>query len=98
MQHNLRTVAGYYKRIRMARLGELLGLSVDQAERQIADLVTSGYLYARIDRPAGVVVFDKRSPPEETLSNWASDMGSMLSLLERTCHLTTKEMILHKVA
>jgi len=52
---------------------------------------------AKIDRPAGLVTFAPKVSPEETLSAWSSDLGSLLSLVERTCHLINKENMLHKV-
>lgn len=36
MQHNIRTVSGYYKQIYTRRLAELLGLDEAQAERSVA--------------------------------------------------------------
>lgn len=36
VQHNIRTVAGYYKQIYTKRLAELLGLDEAQAERNVA--------------------------------------------------------------
>uniref|UniRef100_A0A7S2RAT1 PCI domain-containing protein n=1 Tax=Rhizochromulina marina TaxID=1034831 RepID=A0A7S2RAT1_9STRA len=96
-QHNMRVVAKYYKRIRMVRLAELLGLTVDEAEKQLSALVSQGALYAKIDRPAGIASFKSRATAEETLSEWSSDIGQLLSLVERTCHLINKENMLHKV-
>lgn len=39
VQHNIRTVAGYYKQITTKRLAELLGLDEGQAERHVAGIV-----------------------------------------------------------
>jgi 26S proteasome regulatory subunit N5 len=52
---------------------------------------------AKIDRPAGLVTFAPKVSAEATLSEWSSDLGSLLSLVERTCHLINKENMLHKV-
>lgn len=38
VQHNIRTVAGYYKQIYTKRLAELLGLDEAQAERNVAGM------------------------------------------------------------
>jgi len=96
-QHNLRVCAAHYKRIRMPRLAQLLGLPADEAEQALAALVSEGQVVAKIDRPAGLVTFAPRVSAEETLSAWSSDLGSLLSLVERTCHLINKENMLHKV-
>ena len=41
VQHNLRVVAGYYKRIRSERLSQLLGLSAAELERHLAEVIES---------------------------------------------------------
>lgn len=98
VQHNIRTVASYYKQINTKRLADLLGLDENQAERNVADMVSDGSLtYAKIDRPKGIISFDKRKPSEEILSEWNSDIGQLLQLVERSCHLINKENMLHKV-
>lgn len=96
-QHNLRVAAKYYARIRMPRLAHLLGLSPDETEKQLATLVSEGQVTAKIDRPAGLVTFAPKVTAEETLSAWSSDLGNLLSLVERTCHLINKENMIHKV-
>ncbi|CAM9991246.1 unnamed protein product [Ectocarpus sp. 12 AP-2014] len=98
VQHNIRTVASYYKQINTKRLADLLGLDENQAERKVADMVSDGSLaYAKIDRPKGIINFDKRKPSEEILSEWNSDIGQLLQLVERSCHLINKENMLHKI-
>ncbi|CAM9673880.1 unnamed protein product [Phaeothamnion confervicola] len=96
VQHNVRVAARYYRRVRLARLAQLLGLSEDGAERHVADMVCGGGLYARIDRPAGVVAFARPKPAEEVLTEWNSDISTLLALVERTCHIINKENMLHK--
>ena len=96
-QHNLRVAAKYYKRISMERLAHLLGLSQEDTEKELSSLVSDGALFAKIDRPAGIVNFTPKVSPEETLSAWSSDIGQLLGLVERTCHLINKENMIHKV-
>mmetsp|Transcript_52543 Transcript_52543/g.104313 ORF Transcript_52543/g.104313 Transcript_52543/m.104313 type:complete len:464 (+) Transcript_52543:63-1454(+) len=96
-QHNLRVAAKYYKRIRLSRLAVLLGLSPDECEKQLSALVPEGALFAKVDRPAGIVVFAPKVSAEETLSEWSSDLGQLLGLVERTCHLINKENMIHKI-
>merc|ERR1711998_562008 len=95
-QHNLRVAAKYYNRIRTARLAHLLGLTTNEVE-EVSTLVSDGQLFAKIDRPAGIMTFKKAMKPEETLSDWASDVSSLLNLVERTCHLINKEHMIHKL-
>jgi len=96
VQHNLRVICRYYQRIRMSRLSELLALPVEVVEAHLAE-VASGYdIFLKIDRPAGIVSFVERKKPEEVLSEWSSDIGKMMQLMESTCHLINREMMVHK--
>lgn len=91
IEHNVRVVAKYYTRIRLPRLMYLLGLEPDETERYLSELVTTKTVYARIDRPAGVVSFAKPRQPDDVLNEWSGNMKSLLGLLERIDHLITKE-------
>lgn len=96
-QHNIRTVAKYYRRVRMPRLAQLLGLEPLVAERRLAELVEDGDLWARIDRPKGIVRFNKAVAPEQLLSDWNSDISTLLGLVQQTTHLIQKENMLNDV-
>jgi 26S proteasome regulatory subunit N5 len=52
--------------------------------------VTSKSIFARIDRPAGIVDFRKKKGTEEVLNDWNSDIGKLLALVEKTTHLIGK--------
>jgi 26S proteasome regulatory subunit N5 len=97
VQHNIRTIAGYYQHIRTSRLAELLLLSQDKAEEFLSELVSSKQLFARIDRPAGIVTFVPKETPSTTLNAWAHDVSSLMSLIDETCHLINKENMVHKL-
>ena len=84
------------QRIRMVRLAQLLGLTPDECEKHLATLVSEGALFAKVDRPAGLVVFAPKVSAEETLTAWSSDISQLLGLVERTCHLINKENMIHK--
>ena len=83
IEHNVRVVAKYYTRIQFARLTTLLDLPAAETEKYISDLVTSKTIYARIDRPAQVVSFEKKRDADEVLNEWSGNMKSLLGLLER---------------
>ena len=91
VQHNLRVASLYYRRVRTSRLAHLLSLDVDATERHISQMVSAGTLYAKIDRPKDVVRFMKKRCEEEVLSDWASDIGKLLGLVEETTYLIHKE-------
>jgi 26S proteasome regulatory subunit N5 len=97
IQQNLRTLSFYYKRIRCSRIVELLGLSNDELDNHLGELSSSGDAYVKIDRPAGIVCFGEPKLPTTILSDWSSDIGKMLNLMESTCHLINRENMVHKV-
>jgi len=77
-------VAAYYTRITLKRLTSLLDLSEKQTEETLARLVVSNTIWARIDRPAGIVSFRSQRSPEDVMNDWSSDMQKLLSLVEKT--------------
>lgn len=97
IQHNIRVVAKYYKRIRSARLCQLLRLTQDELEMYLSELSGDGDIPIRIDRPAGIITFQQKKSAEETLSDWSYDVTKMLQLTESTCHLINREIMVHKV-
>ncbi|ORX74382.1 hypothetical protein DL89DRAFT_319931 [Linderina pennispora] len=98
IEHNIRVIAGYYTRITLARLTELLDLPRADVEAFLSKAVVDGSVYARIDRPAGLVSFIKPRDGEEQLNEWASDINKLLGLVEKTTHLIAKEEIVHKIS
>ncbi|MCO5589962.1 hypothetical protein L7F22_043931 [Adiantum nelumboides] len=91
VEHNIRTVARYYTKITLPRLSQLLDLSQDATETSLAGLVTNHTVHARIDRPAGLVNFEKKKDVAEQLNGWTHDMTSLLNLVENTSHLIARE-------
>ena len=91
IQHNIRIVSLYYKRIKGSRLAQLLQLEAARLEEEIANMVSDGSVYAKIDRPKDIVRFFAPQTPEAILSDWASDIDKLLHLVETTTHLIHKE-------
>ena len=83
-------IALYYSRVTLTRLTELLDLPPITTERTLCKLVTDKTIYARIDRPAGVVTFKPKTNPTDVLNSWATDIDKMLGLVEKTSHLVSK--------
>ena len=98
IEHNVRVIAKYYTRIKMARLTQLLDLDETETEKYISDLVTAKTVYAKIDRPAAVVSFQKVRDADEVLNEWSGSMKDLLGLLERIDHLITKEEMMARIA
>eukprot|EP00557_Chaetoceros_sp_GSL56_P013635 CAMPEP_0176478302 /NCGR_PEP_ID=MMETSP0200_2-20121128/1113_1 /TAXON_ID=947934 /ORGANISM="Chaetoceros sp., Strain GSL56" /LENGTH=459 /DNA_ID=CAMNT_0017874229 /DNA_START=84 /DNA_END=1463 /DNA_ORIENTATION=+ len=91
IQHNIRVASIYYQRIRGTRLAQLLGLSGKELEKEISSMVSNGEVYAKIDRPSDIVRFKQEKGAEAVLSDWASDIKTLLNLLDTTSHLIQKE-------
>lgn len=92
IQHNIRIAALFYRRIHGKRLAQLLNLDADTLEKHVSKMVSDGSIYARIDRPSDIIRFAAEKTSEETLSDYASDIKSLLFLVEKTTHLIHKEI------
>jgi len=64
----------------------------------LSNLVTSKTIYARIDRPAGIVTFAAQKDPEIILNSWSNGINSLLELIVKSTHLITKEEMVHTIA
>jgi 26S proteasome regulatory subunit N5 len=81
---NVRVISQYYTRITLDRLIALLDLSAAQTEETLSRLVVSGTIWARIDRPAGIVNFRQKKSAEDVMNSWSSDMQKLLGLVEKS--------------
>lgn len=101
VEHNIRAVSKYYTRLTMQRLSELLDLSPQESEATLAKLVSSKTVYAKIDRPSGIVRFNTQNQHstrgEAVLNEWNNDVGKLLGLVEKTVHLIQKEFALQGI-
>jgi 26S proteasome regulatory subunit N5 len=61
-----------------------LDLSPKQTEDTLCRLVVSGTVWARIDRPSGIVNFKAKRSAEDVMNDWSSDMQKLLGLVEKT--------------
>ncbi|KAJ8655839.1 hypothetical protein O0I10_008503 [Lichtheimia ornata] len=98
IEHNIRVIAKYYTRVTTKRLMQLLDLSEADTEEFLSKLVVSKTIYARVDRPAGVISFQVKKDANQVLNDWSSDINSLLNLVEKTCHLISKEEMVHSIA
>eukprot|EP00672_Neobodo_designis_P026098 CAMPEP_0174827800 /NCGR_PEP_ID=MMETSP1114-20130205/934_1 /TAXON_ID=312471 /ORGANISM="Neobodo designis, Strain CCAP 1951/1" /LENGTH=500 /DNA_ID=CAMNT_0016061477 /DNA_START=36 /DNA_END=1538 /DNA_ORIENTATION=+ len=97
-EHDVMVAAKFYKRIRLTRLAQLVGLSDEATERFIMKLVSSKSIYAKVDRIDGVVVFERQANPIDVAKRWNERVDAMGTLIDRTCHLVAKERMLIAVA
>jgi len=97
IEHNIRVVEKYYKRITTKRLSALLSLNDKDTEKHLGRMVVSGSVYAKIDRPHGIVSFRKVQTPSALLNCWGNDIDSLLKIVENTCHLIERENMVHNI-
>jgi len=95
VQHNIKTVSEYYDQIKTTRLCEILGLEDKETEAELSELVCSGFVHAKIDRPAGTIKFGQKQTYTDRLNDWSGSISQMLDLVENTCHLIQKEQMVH---
>ncbi|KHN09567.1 26S proteasome non-ATPase regulatory subunit 12, partial [Glycine soja] len=98
IEHNIIVISKYYGRITLKRLAELLCLSVQEAEKHLSDMVVSKALVAKIDRPMGIVCFQRAKDSNDVLISWAANLERLLDLVEKSCHQIHKETMVHKAA
>jgi len=79
----------------MTRLTELLDLPPLTTERTLCKLVTDKTIYARIDRPSGIITFKAQRQVGEVMNDWSRDLDKMLGLVEKTSHLVAKVSLAH---
>jgi len=96
IEHNVRVIAKYYTRITLDRLATLLDLDATKTESILSRLVVQKMVYARIDRPAGTINFSEPKGTDRILNDWSSDVGKLMGLIEKTCHLISKEHAIHQ--
>lgn len=90
VKQNIRTISKYYTRITVTRLSQLLDLTEPKTESFLSSLVSSKTVYAKIDRPAGIVSFKAPRSGDQVLNEWSSDVGKLMGLIEKSCHLIAK--------
>jgi 26S proteasome regulatory subunit N5 len=95
IQHNIRIAARFFTRLPMERLAFFLSIPNEETEQFISDMVSDNGLHARIDRPVGVVSFEKESDPDDVLNEWSSRIDQALELLEKCTHLISREFAVH---
>jgi 26S proteasome regulatory subunit N5 len=104
IEHNIRVISRYYAQIRVERLAQLISVDVPAAEKHVSAMVSDASnehvkLVAKIDRPAGVITFKEgmKKSPNQLLQAWANDISKAVTLVEDTCHLVNREMMVHKL-
>lgn len=58
-------------------------MTASETEEILSRLVVSGMVWARIDRPSGIVNFRAKRTAEDVMNDWSSDMNKMLAMVEK---------------
>ncbi|ODV89929.1 hypothetical protein CANCADRAFT_31025 [Tortispora caseinolytica NRRL Y-17796] len=95
IEHNIRIVSKCYTRISMDRLHSLLDLSHSEIESYLSEMVVSGSVFARINRPERIVSFTKAKDTDDILNDWSHKISSLLGHIETIEHLITKEEMIN---
>ncbi|CAF3308418.1 unnamed protein product [Rotaria sp. Silwood2] len=95
VEHNMRIMAKYYTRARTQKMAELLDLTKDEAEQFLSNLVSTKTISAKIDRLQDIVTFQQKKSPQEILNDWSVNLNSLMTIINKTCHLINKEKTVH---
>ncbi|XP_010225497.1 PREDICTED: 26S proteasome non-ATPase regulatory subunit 12-like [Tinamus guttatus] len=90
-------MAKYYTRITMKRMAQLLDLSVDESEEFLSNLVVNKTIFAKVDRLAGIINFQRPKDPNNILNDWSHKLNSLMALVNKTTHLIAKEEMIHNL-
>lgn len=96
IEHNIRVIANYYTRLNIKRLEELLNLPGNRCEEYLSKLANAGTIQVKIDRPLGIVYFTQNKNPSDILNAWSHNITNLMNLVNKTCHLISKEEMLHE--
>lgn len=96
VEHNIRIMAKYYKRVTLKRMAELLCLSCDETEEMLTNLVVNKTIWAKVNRLEGVVNFKASKPANEVLNDWSHNINTLMSNVCKAGHLINKEMMIHQ--
>ncbi|NXR74662.1 PSD12 ATPase, partial [Pycnonotus jocosus] len=97
VEHNIRIMAKYYTRITMKRMAQLLDLSIDESEEFLSNLVVNKTIFAKVDRLAGIINFQRPKDPNNILNDWSHKLNSLMALVNKTTHLIAKEEMIHNL-
>ncbi|XP_053202689.1 26S proteasome non-ATPase regulatory subunit 12-like [Panonychus citri] len=96
VEHNIRIMAKYYKRIRLNRMAELLDLSIVETEEILSNLVCNKTIWSKVDRLEGIVNFEAHKDPNEVLNDWSHNISALMNLVCKADHLINKEEMIHQ--
>lgn len=75
----------------------LLETLFQESEEFLSSLVVNKTIYAKVDRLAGIINFQRPKDPNDLLNDWSQKLNSLMSLVNKTTHLIAKEEMIHNL-
>lgn len=72
-------------------------LPQQESEEFLSTLVVNKTIYAKVDRLAGIINFQRPKDPNDLLNDWSHKLNSLMSLVNKTTHLIAKEEMIHNL-
>lgn len=70
---------------------------LQESEEFLSSLVVNKTIYAKVDRLAGIINFQRPKDPNDLLNDWSQKLNSLMSLVNKTTHLIAKEEMIHNL-
>uniref|UniRef100_A0A671M4C1 26S proteasome non-ATPase regulatory subunit 12-like n=1 Tax=Sinocyclocheilus anshuiensis TaxID=1608454 RepID=A0A671M4C1_9TELE len=70
---------------------------LQESEEFLSNLVVNKTIYAKVDRLAGIINFQRPKDPNDLLNDWSQKLNSLMSLVNKTTHLIAKEEMIHNL-
>lgn len=97
IQFNLILCQKFFSQIRIERISRMISIKLDEVETEICDMVSNEYIFARINRIAGIISFRRKKDMDDKLNDLNFDLEKMLETIETTCHLVHKENLKYNI-
>lgn len=95
VEHNIRIIALYYRQISLERMAQHINQSRDDTELAVSELVNAKMIYAKIDRPSGIISFRAPQNAMDLMESWATGIKTLLSKMDSVAQLTHRELVIH---
>ncbi|KAB0401046.1 hypothetical protein E2I00_019256 [Balaenoptera physalus] len=71
--------------------------NLEESEAFLSNLVVNKTIFAKVDRLAGIINFQRPKDPNNLLNDWSQKLNSLMSLVNKTTHLIAKEEMIHNL-
>lgn len=71
--------------------------ALQESEEFLSNLVVNKTIFAKVDRLAGIINFQRPKDPNNLLNDWSQKLNSLMALVNKTTHLIAKEEMIHNL-